>query len=380
MRMFKFLKQDKDGKLVDFFIDYVTQKNKLTDFALEVGINKIADVISKLHFDLYIHSTDQKEISLMDYRLNVKPNANQTATDFWKQAIYRMIKNPEGCVLINTHSNGIFIADSWQTDNSVQKSKIYSNIYLIVDDDTMSLNHTYNAEDVVHLRYSNPKLLRYLEQINTLNAQGWNVALNGFKAKAPKVKVSVPTSLKLQNEDGTPKTTNKYAEEIAEKLSSDEIKAIVSSGGIDISMIDAKNALTSNDIKALKDEVFTNTAIALGIPKSVFYGEVSEKSDANNEFITYACEPVIEIINNAVNGSWLSQDEYFRGDRILLNTSRVKHIDVIENAGGLDKLYQNGWSHNDILKLLGIPKVDEDWADERRFTKNYSSELKGGEE
>lgn len=378
--MFKFLKQDKDGKLVDFFIDYVTQKNKLTDFALEVGINKIADVISKLHFDLYIHSTDQKEISLMDYRLNVKPNANQTATDFWKQAIYRMIKNPEGCVLINTHSNGIFIADSWQTDNSVQKSKIYSNIYLIVDDDTMSLNHTYNAEDVVHLRYSNPKLLRYLEQINTLNAQGWNVALNGFKAKAPKVKVSVPTSLKLQNEDGTPKTTNKYAEEIAEKLSSDEIKAIVSSGGIDISMIDAKNALTSNDIKALKDEVFTNTAIALGIPKSVFYGEVSEKSDANNEFITYACEPVIEIINNAVNGSWLSQDEYFRGDRILLNTSRVKHIDVIENAGGLDKLYQNGWSHNDILKLLGIPKVDEDWADERRFTKNYSSELKGGEE
>ncbi len=378
--MFKFLKQDKDGKLVDFFIDYITQKNKLTEFALEVGINKIADVISKLHFDLYIHSADQKEISLMDYRLNVKPNANQTATDFWKQAIYRMIKNPDGCVLINTLNHGIFIADSWQTDNSVQKSKIYSNIYLIVDDDTMALNHTYNAEDVVHLRYSNPKLLRYLDQINTLNAQGWNVALNGFKAKAPKVKVSVPTSLKLQNEDGTPKTTNKYAEEIAEKLSSDEIKAIVSSGGIDISMIDAKNALTSNDIKALKDEVFTNAAIALGIPKSVFYGEVSEKSDANNEFITYACEPVIEIINNAVNGSWLAQEEYFRGDRILLNTSRVKHIDVIENASGLDKLYQNGWNHNDILKLLGIPEIDEPWAYERRFTKNYSSDLKGGEE
>lgn len=378
--MFKFLKQDKDGKLVDFFIDYVTQKNRLTEFALEVGINKIADVISKLHFDLYIHSADQKEISLMDYRLNVKPNANQTATDFWKQAIYRMIKNREGCVLINTLNHGIFIADSWQTDNSVQKSKIYSNIYLTVDDDTMVLNQTYNAEDVVHLRYSNPKLLQYLEDVNTLNAQGWNVAINGFKAKSSKVKVSIPASLKIQNEDGKPMTSNQYADEIAEKLSSDEVKAIVSSSGVDISMIDTKNGLTPNDIKVLKDEVFTNTAIALGIPKSVFYGEVSEKSDANNEFITYACEPVIEIINNAVNGSWLAQEEYFRGDRILLNTSRVKHIDVIENASGLDKLYQNGWNHNDILKLLGIPEIDEPWAYERRFTKNYSSDLKGGEE
>ena len=35
--------------------------------------------------------------------------------------------------------------------------------------------------------------------------------------------------------------------------------------------------MTASDVKALKDEVFTNVAIALGIPKSVFYGEVTEK-------------------------------------------------------------------------------------------------------
>ena len=80
-----------------------------------------------------------------------------------------------------------------------------------------------------------------------------------------------------------------------------------------------------------------------------------------------------------MNHCWVGQDAYVRGDRILVNTLCIKHIDVIENAGNLDKLYSNGWCHNDILKLLNQPIIDEPWAWERRFTKNYSTDLKGGE-
>ena len=73
-----------------------------------------------------------------------------------------------------------------------------------------------------------------------------------------------------------------------------------------------------------------------------------------------------------------------RGDRILINTDAIKHIDVIEQASNLDKLYSNGWSHNDILKLRGKPPIDEDWANARRFTKNYATGMdentKGGDE
>ena len=61
-----------------------------------------------------------------------------------------------------------------------------------------------------------------------------------------------------------------------------------------------------------------------------------------------------------MNGCWLSQLEWERGDRILINTDAIKHIDVIEQASNLDKLYSNGWSHNDILKLRGKPPIDED--------------------
>ena len=55
----------------------------------------------------------------------------------------------------------------------------------------------------------------------------------------------------------------------------------------------------------------------------------------------------------------------------------MKYIDVIESASNLDKLYCNGWSFNDVLDLLDKPRIEEDWANERRFTKNYSTDIEG---
>lgn len=375
--MFKFLKQNKDGTLQDYFIDYVASRVELTNLALEIGVNKIADVISKLGFRVLTKNEyDNKE---GDYIFNVRPNANQNATDFWKQAVYRMIKEEKGCLIVNLREKGLFIADSWDTDDYVVREKTYKDIVLIVDENTYKLTRQFKASDVIHLKYTNPRLMNLLKQNNELIDKAWNVAINGLKAKAPKFKLSIPTGAKMQKEDGTILTSNQYAEEIAKKLSSEDIKAIISNSNIDISTIDMKSSLTTTDIKALREEIFSNTAIALGIPKNVFYGEVTSNADANDAFITYACDPVIEIINDGINGGYLEKEEYIRGDRIIVNTLCVKHIDVIGNAGNLDKLYQNGWSHNDILvDLLGQPPIDEPWANERRFTKNYSADVEGG--
>lgn len=375
--MFKFLKKNNDGTIEDYFIDYVASKVALTDLALEIGANKIADVVSKLGFRVLTRNLEEEKEG--DYIFNVKPNVNQNATDFWKQVVYRMIKEPEGCLVINLREKGLFIADNWETDNSVIAEKIYKNITLIVDDDTLKLNRTFKASDVMHFRYSNPKLINLLKSNNDLVDKAWSVALNGLKAKAPKLKLAIPAGLTLKTKDGRIVTSNEYADELAQNLSSDEIKAIVSNSNMDISVIDTKTSLTTADLKSLREEVYSNTAIALGIPKNVFYGEVTSNADANDAFITYACEPIIEIIDDTVAGSYFEKKEYMEGDRIIVNTLSVKHIDVISSAGNLDKLYQNGWCHNDILELLGQPIIDEAWAWERRFTKNYSSNLEGGE-
>ena len=380
--MFNFIEKlfNKDGQLIDVYVDMMTEKNRLSQLALEIGFNKIADLVSKCPIDVYSKDRDK---TLTEYALNVKPNANQLATDFWKQVVLKMCKDKNGCLVVQMNDNSLYIAESFTESNDVLFSKTFSNVVIKAGSDTLTLNKKFtNGENAILFKYKNDKLLNYLQQVANENSQAWGVVMNGIKSSASKYKITFPTSAKLiDSTTNQPITANEYTEKIKDKLSSSDVKAILISNGIDIDTIENKSTLSSTDLKNLKDEVFTNVSIALGIPKSVFYGEVTEKSDANNEFITYAVDPIFEVLNDGMNATWITKEAYLKGDRILFDTSSIKHIDVIEQANNLDKLYSNGWCHNDILKLLKIPAIDEDWAKERRFTKNYSteSELKGGE-
>ena len=108
-----------------------------------------------------------------------------------------MIHDDDGCLIVKLNS-GIYIADSFMIDDQVVKERTYSNIYLDVDNKTYRINKKFKASDVVHLKYSNPRLIELLKNVNDLNAKGWSVALNGFKSKAPKIKVNIPSQLKIK--------------------------------------------------------------------------------------------------------------------------------------------------------------------------------------
>lgn len=365
--MFNFLKKDKDGNLTDFLVDYVDNSKALAELALETGIGRIAGMISKCGF--HVFSADNTD--LIDYRLNVKPNENQTASDFWSKAVIRMIKNADGCLIIPLGNKGLFMADSWSTDSAVTSEIKYFNVTITNGENSLTLNKIFKASDVIRLKYTNPRITNLLNEANGDFSEMFGAATTGFSAKAPKIAVTVPGQLSIRDSTtGKPITSNEYAQQIAEKIGSTQIKSIVKHSGIDVSTIDCKSSLSSTDLENLRQSIYGNVAAALGVPTSVLMGNVAEQ--ANNEFLTYACEPIIKAIDDALNGTLLTKEEYARGDRILINTLSMKHIDVIESAAKLDKLYSNGWNHNDILKLLGQPTINEEWAEKRRFTKNYT--------
>lgn len=368
-KTFRWFEKLVNGKTINLFVDYAEQNEKITELAIASAISKIADTIAKNGFQVIGQQSEA-----VDYMLNVKANRNQNATDFWKQAIERMLYKPEGCLIIHIEGRGLFIAENWEKDDSVMQSIMYKNVEITVDGNTMKLNRTFRSEDVVHLRYTNPRILALLKQCNKMLEEAYNAALYGFNAKMPKFKVKMQGATTLRDKTtGKAVDSNQYAERVAKTLAANKVKAIVASSGIDVETIESKNAMSADDIEKLKDNIFSNTASAFNIPKSLIYG--SPTKEEMNAFFTFACDPIIAIINNAMTGAFVYEHEYASGVRIRVNDLCVRHIDVIDNAVNLDKLYQNGWSHNDIMRLIGQPAVTEEWADTRRFTKNYSEEV-----
>lgn len=70
----------------------------------------------------------------------------------------------------------------------------------------------------------------------------------------------------------------------------------------------AKIALTINN----------EVANAFDIPEAVFNGNITEKSDATNEFITYACSPVAEVINDTLTAYIVGENDYSKNANVCL--------------------------------------------------------------
>ena len=133
------------------------------------------------------------------------------------------------------------------------------------------------------------------------------------------------------------------------------------------------NETTTRDIKAMYDDVFDFTARAIGIPPSILKGDVQDNSKAMDELLTVALDPLAGTLESEINRKKYGK-AVLKGSRCMVDTSHIKHVDVFGNAANIDKLVQSG-THtiNMILRAMGQPQVNEEWADQHFITKNYST-------
>ncbi|MBR2390625.1 MAG: phage portal protein, partial [Mogibacterium sp.] len=150
-------------------------------------------------------------------------------------------------------------------------------------------------------------------------------------------------------------TGKEYASRIIKMLCSDKIEGMALPEGI---KIESLNAGGSSNVDAAKIDSLIRAseeacARAFDIPKSVYFGEISDQSDATNEFITYAVSPVAECLNDGLNNLIVGEEDYIqRNERIIVFLARFKHIDIIDSADKLSKMRGDGWTLDEIFHLI----------------------------
>lgn len=108
-------------------------------------------------------------------------------------------------------------------------------------------------------------------------------------------------------------TLEEYKRNIKRMLESDDIEILQTSSGMMLEELNIESKVTSEDIVKLTKEIMEECAFAYDIPKSVFLGEITEKADSTNEFITYAVSWVKEIIEDAINGELVGKKTIWLG-------------------------------------------------------------------
>lgn len=376
--MFEFLFQDKNKELRSTaeMIVVELEKLNLSKFGIEKAEGMIAKAIAKSDILLQTKSDQKRKL---EYRLNIQPNDNENGTYFWTKVVKTLLREEEAVII--RMGEKYYRVSSWSTNDTVLSGRIYRDIMIDNAGKTYKLNKTFLASEVIHLRYENARVRLFLNTVveqydKTLNSI--NAMMRMANVPKFKLKIDAPGAYLIEagedGKEGKKYTRDQYAEKIKKLLETEELTVLAESQGVLLESMDIKTSVKAEELSKVANEINNTVAAAYDIPAAVFQGNITEKSDATNEFITYAVGPIAEVINDELTAKLVGADDYAnKKEKVLVWLARFKHVDVVDNANNLDKLRSDGWSFDEIREMVGYPILDTDFSNARALTKNYST-------
>lgn len=120
------------------------QQIAIEDFAISSAINLIAGIISKCEFKTFINGMAIKKDEY--YLLNIEPNANQNSTQFWQEALSKLLYYNE--VLIIENNAQLMIAD----DFTQKEFALRENIFTGVSRGDFTFDRPFFMSEVIYLK------------------------------------------------------------------------------------------------------------------------------------------------------------------------------------------------------------------------------------
>lgn len=376
--MFDFLFQDRNKEIQSLaeIIAVDMEKLNLSKLAIEKAIMMIAKAIAKS--DILIQ-TESKEKRKKEYRLNVQPNDNECGTVFWTEVVKQLLTEQEA--LIIPLSGKYYRATSWSHTNEVMVKRVYKDVMLSCGGENLTIFSTFQSDKVVHLRYDNARIRLYLQNVvgqfdKTMDSINAMMQLSS----QPRFKLKLGTnalSFREKQADGTDKvmTKDQYVLKIKKLLTSDALEVLTEQENASVEQLQINTTVKAEELAKMALQINNEVANAFDIPEAVFNGNITEKSDATNEFITYAVSPVAEVINDTLTAYVVGEDDYCsKNEKVMVWLARFKHVDVVDSAVNLDKLRGIGFHLDEIRGMVGYPLLNTEFSTERALTKNYGGE------
>lgn len=340
----------------------------LRELAFWTCVNKIANAISKCEFKTYIK---KKEVKGQEYYLwNYEPNQNQNATSFMNKLIGKLYRNNE-CLVVEVN-NHIYVADSYSKEVLALKEYRFSGITF----DGYELSETQEMSEVMFFELNSENMRNLTNGMYETYSKLLIYAQDAYKKSRGKKGILNIGAIAQESEN---------FDETFQELMSTHFKNFFESDSAVLPLFDGYeyqdisesgktySTESTRDIKSLADDIFEFTARAFSFPPSLAKGDVQDTGKAIDELLTFVIDPLIKMLQQEINRKRNGYTGFKAGNYVKIETLAVKHIDIFDIATPVDKLISSGaFTINDILEVLGKPRIEEDWANQHFMTKNYS--------
>ncbi|KRM98769.1 phage portal protein [Loigolactobacillus rennini] len=391
------------------FEDFIHGKQANTAFkyyAIQLCINRIANALVKSDFLTFDHGKAKQ--GKVWYQLNVEPNQNQNAADFWNKVVYQMVMNEDGALVIQSKISGeLLVADAYTLKEYAFKPNVYKHIMI----SNYMLRESYLEKDVFHFKLNNSKVKRIFDDIYREYGTFLGGAIRNYnRSNALKFALQIDTTFdqykqkKITDENGQPVIKDGIEQTeydfIIDDMFENRLKPIFEEkdsvtpieAGLELNDLNAAgNSKTSGsaankttrDIAAMVDDIVNMAADAFAIPRGLLKGDTADADSMTDNFISFCINPLAEQIADEINRKLYGRNQVLKHTYCKVKTDHIRNYDITKLATSAELLSRIGaWSLNDILRYLDQEPLDEDWADKHIMSKNYAlieDALKGGE-
>ncbi|MGE6313412.1 phage portal protein [Bacillus cereus] len=354
-------------------------------------VNAAIDLIARslVACDFESYRIGKLKRSLNYYQLNVAPNKNENAHEFWCKVVHQLIYENEALIL--PIGEELWVAESFyrETTNGFNEY-IYKNISV----NNNLLTTPFKGEDVLYLSLSEESINNVIDSLYSSYGLLLAKAMSDYKGNG-RIRYLFKGSFmsSLTDKEGEASKAL-FEEKMKDYMNPEKLFSVLflpKNVEMEDQSKDPRN-LDTRDIKNLAKDMLDFVATAFHIPPSLLSG-ISEggistsgnpTGDLDN-FILFAVRPIGDMIANEYNKKMFTRDEYLNKTYVKFSMDNFKLFDLTKFANSVDKLFAvGGMSINDVLERLGKEQIEEDWANERYVTKNYerariSGTMEGGE-
>ena len=382
--------KNSNGEYVSVF-DVIFGKGNTENYIYTLAEAHAIDLIARTIAKCEIQTFEMKDKKIQESRgdlywtLNIQPNYIETGTKFIYKLATKLLTEKTALILINQtpKTNLLYVADSYNCNNKILTGKTFHNITIEDDEgNSININKTYNTENTIYYSLKNSKLKTASESFKKNTAKLLKASQKNFvNANTSKWRLKTPGQQPkmIDAETKKPISYEDYKDKITEGLTSDEEAIVMLSELFDLENLNQNNSKNLTDFENVFKKIGDTVAQKWNIPLDIFYGSKTEKSTGTDDFITMCVDLYFELLEDGFNAFLVGKKDYLNGEYVKFNRLNINHKDLIDKASGWDKLISNGFSFNQLCKFLGLPTINEDWADEHYITKNYAN-VKGGAE
>lgn len=341
--------------------------NRIVEYTYALCVQTVANLVARCDKETMVRG--ERDEGTWHYQLNLSPNRNQSATNFWRELVHKLFYG-DGEALIIRVAGGLYIADSYTKDEKVFTDNIYRDIY--VQGQLVRSQRTFKEHEVFRisldhfLGYSAADAGSFYDHI--LNT----VAKQYLKKKYNKPVFEVPGINPLKagrGESNAPEVIKKQVKEFVDKEGD---AVLVTDGGINVGKYESVMGEGYNDdgpnIINFSNELSQQVAKMFHLPIEALRGEDVSLNTHINLFL----RPLLNIIENELNRKYYSRANYKAGSKVKIRGANIENISAMEKAQTNDYKLRSGiYNINEIRREEGLEVIDEPWATKHFMTLNY---------